>query len=111
MSERSQVLMLQIVGFLAVCGVVVLCAVLGAKGYPIPAALIASLVSGLIGTLFGQPLAKVTLAAVSNMPPPMAAEVAKRAIASLPPDARTQLAHANVVLTGLTDPPPPTEGS
>lgn len=107
MSERVQVMMLQIVGFALIAGVVVLAAVLAKKGYAIPSALIAAIVSGAVGKLFGEPLAIVTLNSIPKLPPPLAASIAKRAIDSLPPNARSQLGGATVILEGLTSRPPP----
>lgn len=109
MRDREQAFMmfLQIVAFCAIAAVIIVSAALAYKGYPIPAALVSSLVSAGIGKLFGEPLRSITLHQVGSLPPPLAAEVAKRAIASLPPEARAKLEPARVVLTGLTDPPPP----
>jgi uncharacterized membrane protein len=112
MTERVQILLLQIVGGVVVAGIMAGAAWASMKGYPIQASVIGSLVSALIGKLFGQPIAAVTLNHVSKLPPPMAAEAARRAIASLPPqtvsgDARSQLEQASVVLTGISTPPPP----
>jgi hypothetical protein len=108
MTERAQVLMLQIVGALVVFGVVVVAAILAPR-YPIPATLVSTLVTGLIAKLFGQPVAAVTIEAAGHLEPEQAAQVAQRAIASLPPDARQQLQPATVVLTGLSSKPPPLE--
>lgn len=107
MTERAQLLLLQILGTAVAAGIAAGCAVLASKGYAVPAVLVSSVVSALMAKLFGQPLQAVTLQAVSNMPPPMAAAVAKRAIDSLPPDQRGQLEAAGVVLQGLSEPPLP----
>jgi hypothetical protein len=111
MTERVQIVLLQIVGGLAVAGIGVGAAWIGMQGYPEIAGLLGPVMGALIGTLFGTPIAAVTLNQVSKMPPPMAAEVARRAIASLPPDTRHQLQAATVVLTGISDRPPPTPPS
>jgi hypothetical protein len=111
MTERVQLLMLQIVGTGVAAAIVCGAAYLATKGYPIPAVLVSSLVSALVAKLFGKPLDAVTLNAVSNMPPPMAAAVAMRAIDSLPPQHREQLADVAVVLRKLSEPPPPLAAS
>jgi len=96
---------LQIMGAIVVFGVVLLSAMLSSQ-YPIPATLVSAVVTGLCAKLFGQPLARVTVEHAGHLPPPLAAEVARRAIASLPPAQRVQLEAAQVVLTGLSHPPP-----
>lgn len=106
-SERAQLMYVQIVAFLTIAGVIVLAALLAHFGYAIPSALVGSLVSGAVGKWFGKPLWSITLHQVGELPPPLAAQVAKRAIASLPPNARAELAGAELVLEGLSDPPPP----
>jgi hypothetical protein len=107
MTERTQLLLLQIVGAAVAVGIAIGAAVLASQGYAVPAVLVSSVVSALMAKLFGEPLQAVTLRQVSNMPPPMAAAVAKRAIDSLPPEQRDQLSAAGVVLQGLSEPPPP----
>lgn len=107
MSERAQLMFLQIVAFAVIVAAIVVGAVLASKGYAIPSALIASIVSALVGKFFGEPLWSVTLRQVDHLPPPLAATLAKRAIESLPPNARAQLERANIILEGLTEPPPP----
>lgn len=107
MTEKTQLLALQIVGAAVAAGIIAAAAWAAVNGYPIPATIVSSLVSALIAKLFGQPIAAVTLGHVSKLPPPMAAEAARRAIASLPPDARAELSQASVVLTGLSSAPPP----
>ena len=108
MTERAQVLFLQIVGTLVLAGVLLVTATL-VRDYPVPVALIGSLVSALIGKLFGESLPKIAFGQVdkllSSAPPPLAAAVAKRAIESLPPS--PQLDRIQVVLTGYTSHPPP----
>lgn len=104
MSERAQVLSLQIVGFVAVVGAIALAAWLG-REYPVPMSMLSSLISLFVGKLFGESLPLVTLQQVQHMPPAVAAAVARRAIESLPPTARAQLTGAAVVLTGLSMPP------
>lgn len=110
MTERVQILMLQIVGGLAVAGIGAGAAWLAMQGYPEIAGVLGTTAGALVGKLFGAPIDAVTLSRVSKMPPPMAAEVARRAIASLPPDTRTQLEGACVVLSRVSDrPPAPTQ--
>lgn len=106
-TERVQVMFLQIVAFALIVVVIVVAAVLASNGYALPSALIASIVSALVGKFFGEPLWSVTLHQIDQLPPPLAATVAKRAIGSLPPTTRAQLERANLILEGLTDPPPP----
>jgi len=96
---------LQILAALVVLGVVLATAALSIT-YPVQASIAGSLASALIAKWFGRPLTRVMLDHVASLPPPLAAEVARRAIESLPPEARKQLEPASVVLTGLTDPPP-----
>jgi hypothetical protein len=111
MTERVQVLALQIVGTVVAGCIIAGSAYLATKGYPVPAVLVSSLVSALIAKLFGVPLQAVTLNAVSKMPPPMAAAVAMRAIDSLPPAQREQLSDVAVVLKNVSNPPPPPAAS
>jgi peptidoglycan/LPS O-acetylase OafA/YrhL len=107
MTEKVQVLMLQIVGTIVAGGIVLGAAFMASKGYAVPAVVVSSLVSALTAKLFGEPLQAVTLNQVSKMEPPMAAAVAMRAIDSLPPQHREQLGAVQVVLKGLSEPPPP----
>jgi hypothetical protein len=107
MTEKVQILLLQVLGGVAIALIAAGAAWMSAKGYAVPASIAASVASALVGKLFGQPLAAFTLNHVSKLPPPMAAEAARRAIASLPPDARAQLEQASVVLTGMSSYPPP----
>lgn len=107
MTERSQLLLLQIIGALVAVGIAIGASVLASEGYAVPAVLVSSVVSALMAKLFGEPLQAVTLRQVSNMPPPMAAAVAKRAIDSLPPEQRERLEAAGIVLQGISEPPPP----
>lgn len=119
MTERTQILLLQILGTLVIALIIIGVAVLAVDGFPIPATLLGVLASGLsalFGKLFGQPLPQVTLNHVSKLPPPMAAEAARRAIMSLPPDQvggwepNMRLEQAAVVLQGISSyPPPPPE--
>lgn len=97
---------MQIVAALVVLAVV-LCTAWLSRIYPVQASIAGTLASALIAKWFGRPLTRVMLEHVASLPPPLAAEVARRAIESLPPEARKQLEPAQVVLTGLTDPPPP----
>jgi hypothetical protein len=114
-ARTADVLFLQIVAFFAIAGVCVGAAVLAHSGYAIPSALLGSLVSAAIGKWFGKPLWWITLHQAGSLPPPKAAELAVRALESLPPESRTQLRaeewakleRARVALTHLTDPPPP----
>lgn len=106
MTERAQVLFLQILGSIVVFGVVLLSAMLSTK-YPIPATLVSALVTGLCAKLFATPIAAVTVDHAGRLPPQVAAAVAQRAIASLPPAQRVQLEAAEVVLTNFSHPPPP----
>lgn len=109
MGERAQVLLLQVVGFVAIVFATVASAWVS-RTYSLPPELLtglASVIALLVGKLFGQPVSLVTLNSVASMPPRLAAQLATRAIASLPPASRAELAGAQVVLTGLSDPPPP----
>jgi hypothetical protein len=104
-SERAEIWFLQIVAAFAVVLVIVLAAALSVH-HPIPASIAGSLASALIAKWFGRPLTRVMLDQVTSLPPPLAAEVARRAIDSLPPAARLHLHDAQIVLSGLTEPPP-----
>jgi hypothetical protein len=108
-TERAQVLFLQIVGTLVAFGVVAMSCILAAH-YPVPATLVAALVSGLMAKLFGQPIGMVAVQQAGELPPQLAAMVARRAIDSLPPkQVSPELHAASVVLLGLSQPPPPAE--
>lgn len=103
-SERAEIWFIQIVAAFAVVLVIALAAALSLR-YPIPASIAGTLASALIGKWFGRPLTRVMLDQVASLPPPLAAEVARRAIESLPPQSRQHLQSAQVVLTRLSDRP------
>lgn len=106
MTERTQMLMLQIVGGLVAFGVVACSAILSTR-YPMPATLVSSIVTGLLAKLLAAPLPQVTVQQAGRLRPPLAAAAALRAIDSLPPEHRSELKQAEVVLTGLSYPPKP----
>lgn len=112
----KKLLLLQILGVAVIALIIVGVAVLAMHGYPIPATLLgvlSSALSALVGKLFGRPLPEVTLNHVSKLPPPMAAEAARRAIMSLPPEQvggwepNMRLEQAAVVLQHMSSEPPP----
>lgn len=109
MTERNQLLLLQIVGTAVAVAIAAGAAYMASKGYVIPAVIVSNAVTGLLAKLFGSPLHAVTLQQVSNMPVEKAAEVATRAIESLPPVYREQISMtgAAVVLKGISSRPPP----
>ena len=104
MTERTQMMFLQIVGGLVAFGVVAISAIMSTR-YPMPATLVSSIVTGLLAKLLAAPLPQITVQQAGRLRPPLAAAAALRAIDSLPPQQRRELKQAEVVLTGLSYPP------
>ena len=84
MSERTQLLLVQIFGSVAVAGIAFVAYLIAGK-QPALAIALTTLVSGLVGKLIGLPLNFVTVRAVSLLPPKAADEVVKRLTNRPPP--------------------------
>jgi len=86
MSEKTQLMLVQILGSVAVGGIAFI-AYLIAREQPAIAIALATLISWMVGKLVAEPLKIVTMHAVSSLPPKAANEVVQRLTNRPPPNA------------------------